>query len=269
MASWIAHLVRLKRSPREPSQTDRTETFHTSAAFGSGPRLFGGLIAAQSLAAAGSTVEPDRLPQSLHGYFIRGGKIGVDIEFTVELTRDGRSFNTRRVTASQDGDAIFEMLASFHRPEPTTNWHRTEVRRLELADSEPLTSIPERWAEHFEARVVPGLCTDWPKQPFWFRSHSPIEDDPLLRACALTFISDIGLVSAARPPGAGQSPGPTAAASLDHAIWFHRPVDPHRWHLYDAVAVNHSDARGLAQGSVTDESGVLVATVTQESLWRP
>lgn len=265
MASWIAHLVRLNRSPRGPEQT---ENFHTSAAFGSGPRLFGGLIAAQSLAAAGATVESGRIPQSLHGYFIRGGKVGVDVEFAVELTRDGRSFNTRRVTASQEGKAIFEMLASFHRPEPTTDWQRTEVRRLELTNSVPLSTMPERWTQHFEARVVPGMCTDWPRQPFWFRSHSPIEDDPLLRACALTFISDIGLVATARPPGADQAPGPNEAASLDHAVWFHRPLDPHQWHLYDADAVSHSDARGLAQGSITDESGALVATVTQESLWR-
>jgi acyl-CoA thioesterase II len=260
MRSWIAHLVRLKRTGN---------TFHTSAAFGSGPRLFGGLIAAQSLAAAGATVEPGRPPQSLHGYFIRGGKVGVDIEFTVEVTRDGRSFNTRRVTASQDGAAIFEMLASFHRPEPTTDWQRSIPPRLALADAQPITTLPERWADHFEARMSPGITSDWPKQPFWFRSHTPIEDDPLLRACALTFVSDIGLVSAARPPGGTQSPGPGGAASLDHALWFHRPVDPHQWHLYDAVAVNHSDARGLAQGSITDEAGVLVASVTQESLWRP
>ena len=92
MSSWIAQLMRLERSG---------QTFRTSAAYGSGPRLFGGLIAAQALAAAGATVDPDRSPQSLHGYFIRGGRIGVDIEFAVELTRDGRSFTNRRVTASQ------------------------------------------------------------------------------------------------------------------------------------------------------------------------
>jgi acyl-CoA thioesterase len=260
MRSWIAHLVRLERTG---------DTFHTSAAFGSGPRLFGGLIAAQSLAAAGATVEAGRLPQSLHGYFIRGGKVGVDIEFTVEVTRDGRSFNTRRVTARQEGAAIFEMLASFHRPEPTTDWQRSAPPRLTLADSVPMSSLPGRLGGLFEARVSPEIVSDWPKQPFWFRSPAPIEDDPLLRACALTFVSDIGLVSAARPPGGAHSPGAGGAASLDHALWFHRPVDPHRWHLYDALAVNHCDARGLAQGSITDQDGVLVATVTQESLWRP
>ena len=105
-------------------------------------------------------------------------------------------------------------------------------------------------------------------QPFWFKTRSAIEDDPLLRACALTFISDIGLVSAARPPGPVQRPGPGGAASLDHALWFHRPIDPHEWHLYDAFPISHSDARGLARGSIAALDGTLIASVIQESLWR-
>ena len=93
-----------------------------------GRRLYGGMIAAQSLAAAAATVDPSRLPQSLHAYYIKGGKAGVDITYTVERTRDGRSFDTRRVTAVQNGAAIFEMLASFHRPEATTDWQRSGKR---------------------------------------------------------------------------------------------------------------------------------------------
>lgn len=258
MPSWIAELVRLDGGGC---------SFRTSAAFGAGPRLFGGLIAAQALAAAGATVPPDRLPQSLHAYFIKGGRVGVDVEFSVELTRDGRSFNTRRVTASQDAAAIFEMLASFHRPETTTDWQRREPPGLRFADATTVTALPEQWADHFETRVATGGSVDWPLQPFWFRTRDPVEDDPLLRACALTFISDVGLVSAARPPGA-EMPGPGGAASLDHALWLHRPVDPHEWHLYEAVALTHSDARGLARGSISDRDGTLIASVTQESLWR-
>ena len=120
---------------------------------------------------------------------------------------------------------------------------------------------------HFETRVAAGPHPQWPTQPFWFLSPEPIEVDPLLRACALTFVSDIGMVSVARPPGR-QEPGPGGAASLDHALWLHRPVDPHQWHCYDAVAVSHSDARGLAFWSISDGSGTLVASVAQESLWR-
>jgi acyl-CoA thioesterase-2 len=256
--SWIARLVLLDGSGN---------TFRTSNALGAGPRLFGGLIAAQALAAAAATVESDRLPQSLHAYFIKGGRVGVDVEYTVETTRDGRSFNTRRVTAAQDGVPIFEMLASFHRPEETLDWQQHADLGLPFAEATNVVTPPERWGDYFEARVAAGEPREWPIQPFWFRSREPIEDDPVLRACALTFVSDLGLVSTARPPGHDE-PGPGGAASLDHALWLHRPVDPHQWHCYDAVGVSHRDARGLAFGTIHDRSGIRVASVAQESLWR-
>lgn len=259
MPSWIADLVRLDGTG---------PTFRTSAAFGAGPRLFGGLIAAQALAAAGLTVEPERLPQSLHAYFIKGGQVGVDVDYTVEITRDGRSFNTRRVTASQVGEPIFEMLASFHVPETTVDFQRPGSYSLAFEDATTEVRPPERWADFFEARVATRQSPpEWPEQPFWFRSRQPVEDDPLLQACAVTFLSDLGLVSAARPPG-HEEPGPGGAASLDHALWLHRRIDPNRWHCYDAVGVSHSDARGLAFGSLRDIDGRLVASVAQESLWR-
>ena len=257
--SWIARLVALDSAGT---------TFRTANALGAGPRLFGGLIAAQALAAAAATVPGDRLPQSLHAYFIKGGRVGVDVEYIVEITRDGRSFNTRRVTAGQDGGPIFEMLASFHRPEVTLDWQRPAVMRLPLAEATTVVVPPERWADYFEARVARRETTpEWPQQPFWFRSREPIENDPVLRACALTFVSDLGMVSTARPPGAVE-PGPGGAASLDHALWLHRPVDPNQWHCYDAVGVSHRDARGLAFGAIHDAEGALVASVAQESLWR-
>jgi acyl-CoA thioesterase II len=178
--SWIARLVRL-----DDISDDGGPVFRTSNALGAGPRLFGGLIAAQALAAAGATVPSDRLPQSLHAYFIKGGRVGVDVVYTVEVTRDGRSFTTRRVTASQDGVPIFEMLASFHRPEETLDWQRPANPRLALAEATTVVAPPERWADYFEARVAPRPTPpEWPQQPFWFRSREPIEDDPLLRACA-------------------------------------------------------------------------------------
>lgn len=264
MSSWIADLVRLEGDGR---------VFRTSAVFDEGERLFGGLIAAQALAAAGATVESGRLPQSLHAYFIKGGRIGVVVDYTVENTRDGRSFNTRRVTARQDDVPIFEMLASFHSPETTLDWQRPDPPALPFEKATTAVRPPERWDGYFEARVAlrddddSGRAPIWPQQPFWFRSRQPVEDDPLLRACAITFLSDLGLVSAARPPGQSE-PGPGGAASLDHALWLHRPIDPNQWHCYDATGVSHSDARGLAFGSITDSDGRLVASVAQESLWR-
>lgn len=258
MSSWIADLVRLDGAG---------DTFRAAADIGSDGRLYGGLIAAQALAAAGATVDAARMPQSLHAYFIKGGRIGAAVDYSVALTRTGRSFDTRRVTASQDGVPIFEMLASFHIAEPTLQWQRPDPPRLALADATTVIRPDQAWVDHFESRVASGADGPWPLQPFWFRSREPIENDPLLGACALTFISDMGLVSTARPPGHEQ-PGAGGAASLDHALWLHRPVDPNDWNFYDAVSVSHSDARGLALGSVQDRSGRLVASVAQESLWR-
>ena len=258
MPSWIARLVQLEAYGPH---------FTTSVALGSHGRLFGGLIAAQALAAAGAGVEDGRMPQSLHAYFIKGGRVGVDVDYAVETTRDGRSFDTRRITASQNGVPIFEMLTSFHHPEPTLDWQRPASFRVPLREATTAVSPPENWADHFEVRVAADVDTDWPLQPFWFRSREPVEDDPLLQACALTFVSDLGMVYTGRPPG-HVAPGPGGAASLDHALWMHRPFDLNDWHCYDAIGVSHSDARGLAFGSIHDESGRLVASVAQESLWR-
>ena len=159
------------------------------------------------------------------------------------------------------------MLASFHRAETTTDWQRPGVPGLTLADATVMNPLPEQWADHFEIRTAGAGVDDWPIQPMWFRSREPVEDDPLVRACALTFISDVGLVPTARPPGAEVPRG--GAASLDHALWLHRPFDPQQWHLYDAEALIHCDARGLGRGSILGEDGTLVASVAQESLWRP
>lgn len=258
--SWIADVVRLEGN-------SGSGPFSASVAFGSDGRLYGGLIAAQALAAAGATVPGDRLPQSLHAYFIRGGRIGVAVDYAVERTRDGRSFNTRRVTASQGGAPIFEMIASFHTAEPTTDWQSPAPPGLPLSEATTAVVHSEGWLDHFETRVRSGGSGGWPVQPFWFRCPERVEVDPLLRACTLTFISDMGMVSTARPPG-GILPGPGGAASLDHALWLHRPFDPGQWHCYDATRISHHDARGMAFGSIHDDSGRLVASVAQESLWR-
>jgi acyl-CoA thioesterase II len=258
MPSWIAEVVALE---------GRGMTRSSRVAQGSGGRLFGGLIAAQALAAAGSTVAADRLPQSLHAYFIRGGRVGVDVDYTVEATRDGRSFDTRRVIAAQQGVPIFEMLASFHTPESSVDWQRPAPVQLPLEEATEDLTPPESWAEPVEFRAAPGTGSTWPIQPFWFRSRRPVEADALLQACALTFVSDLGMVFTARPPGHVE-PGEGGAASLDHALWLHRRFDLGEWHCYDATAVSHSDARGLAFGAIHDAAGRLVASVAQESLWR-
>jgi acyl-CoA thioesterase II len=257
--SWIARLLHFDR---------RGDVFVApNPRSGFGDRLFGGLIAAQSLAAAGATVDPEKLPQSLHLYFVRGGEYGVDVELEVERTRDGRSFDTRRVTAVQHGKTILEMIASFHRPESGADWQPQAAPVLAFDAAVP--KAPELgFAERFDIRVTPGDDSVFAIPPFWIRTKDIIEDDPLIRACVLTFMSDFGPVPVARPPDVPADAAIGYAASLDHAVWFHRPFVPDQWHLYDVRSLNNSDSRGLVVGSLYDEAGALVASTTQEALWR-
>lgn len=256
--SWVTELLELGR-------TD--DTFIAPRPSGPGGRLFGGLIAAQALAAAGATIGPGKAPQSLHAYFVRAGRPWIDVLFEVERTRDGRSFDTRRVTASQDGQIILEMLTSFHVPEAGTDWHPPAPDIVALEDATVMHG-PNAMSDRFEIRVPELGPGGWAGLPYWIRTVEPIEDDLLIRACTLTYLSDMGLMAAARPRDLPLPTEPGSAASLDHAIWFQRPFHPDRWHRYQAVPLNNNDARGLAVGSLYDSSGTLVATMTQEALWR-
>ena len=258
-SSWIAQLLQFQRDG---------DTFVASAhAAGPGPRLFGGLIAAQSLGAAGATVDPGKLPQSLHLYFVRGGRYSVDVELHVERTRDGRSFDTRRVTAVQQGAVILEMIASFHTPEPGADEYPASP------PSVPFDEAHEKkpdigYADRFDFRSTAEDDSMFVVPPFWVRTRETIEDDPLIRACTLTFMSDFGPVPVARPTGTPLDPDIGYAASLDHSVWFHRPFVPHDWHRYDVHRLNVGDARGLVHGSLYSHGGALIATTTQEALWR-
>lgn len=257
--SWIGQLLDFER---------RGDVFvANNARHGHGDRLFGGLIGAQALAAAGETVDPDKVPQSLHLYFVRGGEYDVDVELEVERTRDGRSFDTRRVTAVQHGKTILEMIASFHRPEPAADWQAPRKPLLDFDIALPKESALG-FAGRFDIRVIPGDDSLFAVPPFWIRTREVIEDDALTRACMLTFMSDFGPVPVARPPGTVLDEEKGYAASLDHAVWFHRPFRPDQWHLYEVRCVNHNDSRGLVAGSLYDSAGVLVASTTQEALWR-
>jgi acyl-CoA thioesterase len=258
--SWIARLLDFERGDGDVFVAPQPKA-------GPGSRLFGGLIAAQSLAAAGATVEPDKHPQSLHLYFVRGGQYGVDVELNVVRTRDGRSFDTRQVTAVQNGKTILEMIASFHRPEQGADWHPTSPPGVEF-DAAILKTPDLGFAGRFEIRTTPGDDSPFAVPPFWIRTRDRIEDSPLVRACALTFMSDFGPVPVARPPDAPPGFDVGYAASLDHAVWFHRPFVPHDWHRYEVTSLNNSDSRGLVVGSMYDRSGSLVASTTQEALWR-
>ncbi len=230
-------------------------------------RLFGGMIAAQALAAAAATVPDAKLPQSLHAYFVRAGKPDIDVHYRVARTRDGQSFDTRQVTATQDGAVILELVASFHVPEVSVDWSPPSTPTVEFDDATETVKMAEM-SDRFEIRVPELGPHGYAGLPYWIRMRHVAEDDAVTRACALTFMSDMGLMGAARPPGVPFAFGRGMAASLDHAIWFHRPFDPARWHRYEGTGLNFNDARGLAIGSLHTEDGTLVASMMQEALFR-
>jgi acyl-CoA thioesterase-2 len=256
--AWVARLLELSRD-------GESDMFEGRPQAAGGPRLFGGHVAAQALAAAAATVDLGRIPHALHGSFLRVGKSSLPVRYSVERTRDGRSFSTRRVVAAQR-DVVFEMTAAFHTPEPGIDWHR-EIPAVpspsELPSLPPRVNAPS--TGFFEIR--PLVPTDGPfsPPPYWIRAREPIGDDPVAATCVLTFMSDMGVVAAARAP---LPDPPTAAVSLNHAVWFHRPFAAHQWHLFSAEPATNHGALGLVAGSFRREDGTLIATIMQEALLR-
>lgn len=230
-----------------------------------GGRLFGGQVASQALRAAGLTVADGLHVHSLHAYFLRPGTVGVPITLAVDRIRNGRSFATRRVVAEQDGEAIFELSASFHVIEPGFD---VQIP-LPAAAPDPST-LPASHHDHahhrpFDTREfgpLPGAS-----RSIWTRTAGRLPDDPVVHACVLTYLSDMGPVGAARR--AAPDDGPTMRASLDHTLWFHRRVRADDWLLYNLEAVSLSGARGLVRGLVHGVDGRLAMTVGQEALLRP
>ncbi len=243
----------------------------------SAQRVFGGQVLGQALAAAGRTIEPDRVVHSLHGYFLRPGDTSVPIVYRPELIRDGRSFSSRRVVASQHGKTIFYMSASFQVPE----------RGLDHSDPMPDDLVPPdeapTLASVFEA-ASGRKAEDWNKEwaaldvrlagltgrQFWIRASGKLADDQNLHACVLAYASDLTLLGASLlPHGIIIGDRRIQPASIDHALWFHRPFRADEWLLYDQASPSASGARGFATGRLFSEDGRLVASVAQEGLIRP
>jgi acyl-CoA thioesterase II len=227
------------------------------------PRLFGGQVAAQALYAAGLTAPAGRLPHSLHGYFLRQGSPLRPTVFQVERDRDGYSFSARRVVAIQNGEVIFNMAASFAEPRPGPD-----------LDAEPAPEVPAPetlpvWTRHshqasfeFRSGQTERDGYRFPSK-FWIRCTADLADDALLNAAVLTYTSDIssGLVGF-------ESDGGRSGPSVDHAVWFHRPARMDEWTWLDLVPQTAAAGRGLYTGAVYSESGVRLATIAQESLFR-
>jgi len=259
-----------------------------STNIGSG-RVFGGQVLAQSLWAAMQTVPQERVLHSLHSYFLLAGDITLPIIFEVDRIRDGGSFTTRRVKAIQKGRAIFLMSASFHAPEPGYDHHLSmpNVSPPEMLVSwDELVSqygpqLPENIRRFLEIDrpidfkpvevVNPDLHgAAQPVRHVWIRAKGEMPAPLSLQQAVLAYASDYNLLTTALlPHGNEASFGDYMLASLDHAMWFHRPFRMDEWLLYAVDSPSASGARGLARGSVFTREGMLVASVVQEGLMRP
>ncbi|TMM55288.1 acyl-CoA thioesterase [Sulfitobacter sabulilitoris] len=251
-------------------------------------RIFGGHVIAQALMAAYRTV-PDRTCHSLHAYFIRPGDPAIPVIYQVDRARDGGSFTTRRVVAIQHGKQILNMSASFHIDEDGWDYqHRMPqvdgpdglLNREELRDRD-VDQIPEKFRKDFlrqrpiELREVaprdiiqPEPADD--RNHLWFRMEAARGQPAMMQHCLLAYASDMNLLgSSLRPHGLTWFKGEVMTASLDHAMWFHAPVQFDDWHLYSMDAPFTGHARGFNRGSIFNRNGVLVASTAQEGLMRP
>jgi acyl-CoA thioesterase-2 len=235
--------------------------------------LYGGQIVAQALRAAAATVEPQYRVHSLHAYFIRAGDHTEPVRYEVERVRNGRSFVTRSVQARQAVGAILSLSASFQIDEDAPTVQTVTLPEVPAPEDLPPTS----WSHMYDRRIVPPADVE-SRACGWLRLFADIGDDPVLNACALAYLSDdlpMDAVVLQHPShfDFGDNPDPNdqpfVAFSLDHAIWFHSPVDSAAWHLHDIGCQGVMSSRGLSYGHVFTQSGTHVATVSQEVLLRP
>ncbi|MEZ5873020.1 MAG: acyl-CoA thioesterase II [Nitratireductor sp.] len=251
-------------------------------------RVFGGQVIGQALVAAQRTVEAERQVHSLHCYFMRPGDPEVPIIYEVDRIRDGGSFTTRRVVAIQHGHAIFSLSCSFQVVEDGLE-HYIEMPRTiapeELPSSAELArkftdNVPENirryWQRERPIELRPVDLTHYvsnkkldPNQRVWFRASGNLPDDSAIQSAVLAYASDMTLLDTSLfAHGRAVFDPAIQVASLDHAIWFHRPVRMQDWHLYVQDSPNSSGARGFNRGSIYRSDGLLIASVAQEGLIR-
>ncbi len=255
-----------------------------------GKAVFGGQVIGQALVAASRTVE-GRWPHSLHAYFLRPGDMSRPIVYEVARLRDGKHFSARRVQAVQGGEVLLSLICSFQVPEVGLE-HQAAMPEAPAPESlrpqgewiqEWLASVPEvppRIRRSFERRgavefrpteprnpLLPSVQP--PQQAYWIRANGTLPEDPLLHVCVLAYASDFSLLSTAlRPHGISWLTPGLAVASIDHALWFHRPFRFDEWLLYAMDSPTAQGGRGLSRGQLFDRGGRLVASVTQENLMR-
>lgn len=250
--------------------------------------VFGGQVLGQALSAAQRTVEEGRRAHSLHSYFLRAGDIDAPIVYTVERARDGKSFSVRRVVAIQHGQPIFNCAVSFQVDEPGVEHQLSMPEVPKPEDLEPPPPIPpeelakipvklQRWLGRkgpFEFRhIYPRSEFNPPKRPpyqqVWFRLSDRAPDAPELHRSMLAYASDFHLIGTATfPHGISYFQSNVQMASLDHALWFHRPFRVDEWLLYACDSPTAQGARGMARGLIYTRDGILVASTAQEGLIR-
>ena len=253
-------------------------------------RVFGGQVLAQALVAASRTVDAARLCHSLHAYFLRPGDPKVPILYQVDRSRDGAGFTARRVVAIQHGVQIFTLAASFQKDEPGFE-HQAQMPVVPDPESleddreallrADLSPAARAWVERdrpFETRSVLGRGPSGPSgdrpvraaiDHIWLRTRGPLPADGALQRALLAFVSDMSLLDTALLPHGKSIFSDVKVASLDHAMWFHRPFRTDDWLLYVQDSPSASGARGFNRGAIYTREGVLVASVAQEGLIRP
>jgi len=252
------------------------------------PNVYGGQVLAQAVSAANTTIADDKILHSIHCYFINPGDNDLDITYKVEIIKDGRSFNTRRVVASQSGRDIFIMSASYQRPESGIEHQATMPN---VARPESLTSFSDLFAEFAAKFKIQPRGIFAPDGPFvfhpvehydpfhprirpamnhtWFKANGVLPDDDLLHQTTLAYASDFNLlITALFPHGMSFFTTPMQIASLDHAMWFHRPAKTDEWLLYVVESSNANGGRAFCTGKIFTADGVLVASTAQEGLIR-
>jgi acyl-CoA thioesterase II len=251
-----------------------------------GGRVFGGQVLGQSLVAASRTVPAERPAHSMHGYFLRPGDLEADITFSVERLRDGRSFSARRVQAYQHGRPILSMIASFQALQEGLDHADAAPPDVPAPEDLPTTAqiighVPHPAAQHWarqrpmdlrhvqEPVYLPGERERTDAQAVWMRTTGPLPDDDALHRAVLVYASDFTMLEPVlrRHGLAWGTPG-LKAASLDHAMWWHRPARADEWLLFVESSPSASGARGLVLGRLFARDGSLVATVAQEGMVR-
>ncbi|GAA1614259.1 acyl-CoA thioesterase [Leucobacter chromiireducens] len=249
-------------------------------------RSFGGQVLGQALAAAGTTAPEGRMIHSMHGYFLRPGNSSERMTFEVDRLYDGRSFSTRRVQAYQEGQVLMSLISSFQEPD-TGLEHQDVIDMSELPDPESLPTVWEKYGHlasngqaswmlnrpfdfrHVESDITLEVAERTNRQRVWMRSRDTLDAPPMLHAAALAFASDYLLLEPiVRKHGIPWATPGMRFASLDHAMWFHRPFRVDEWLLYELESPTAQGGRGLTHGRFYDRNGVLVASVSQEGMIR-